>query len=268
MSEASEGARPFVLTRPDPPRYVAFAFSIGGLWLLVLLASLAFALFVFDAIHAHSIDAWRYQRQALALGQLSERLTAVLPAGAEENTDQARLLQPMLDEFLNADGSVRAVEVYDGNLRVSAGTDRGARGESMPLAWRVAALQGRPWQVEDPAQGEYAVGLPLKKRSGEFVGHLVVSAAKASRVNPSQLPGTRGWVLAGLAAAAAVVLLMLLVGRYARLVSYEEWLVDVDGSVQPDPSQTDALSQARDVVVRTGNRLRAALKLLGADSEP
>lgn len=160
----------------------------GGAWLLVLLAGLVLIAALLVSVQGREIDALRSARLSVTLSTLSERLEQDLALGFDlaENSRA----QSLIEDLINRDRGLEAIEIFDVNRISLFNTDRGSIGEQVPAAWALAAAaseQSRTWQVA--GAHESVSGIAIYGPFGKPVGHVAVTIASAGLPDPGPFLG-------------------------------------------------------------------------------
>jgi hypothetical protein len=269
MNEAA--ARVHYQSGPRPERetrYISFQIEIAGAWLVVLMLSLAALPWLIDTYRADTVDRWRAERLRYLMvevgAQLAPDIDLSAPGGFRDRAAALRLL----DRALATDPSIRSIELYDGQRQQHLSTDRGSLGALMPPRWQAVAGQSisGQWVASQAGERDYALGLALTDRQGNFAGYMVLAATKPSSYETSRFRTGALYLALGVVLFAALVATLVVIAPYARHVASEEGMIELVGEEAPDEFEDTAPKQARGVVARIRKRLKAALGLLGAEA--
>lgn len=151
----------------------------GGPWLLVLLVGLVLIAALLVLVQGREVDDLRAARLSVTLSELSERLEQDLALGFDlaENSRA----QTLIEDLINRDRGLEAIEIFDVNKISLFNTDRGSIGEQVPAAWAQAVTgldRSRTWQVS--GTHEAVSGIAIYGPFGKPAGYVAVTIARAS----------------------------------------------------------------------------------------
>ena len=150
--------------------------EFGALWLSCVLGGVLFMSVLLLSIQNDEIEDLRTARLQITLSELRDGLEKNLSLGFDlvDNT-QAQIL---VEQFLDRDKGLRAVEIFDPAGRFLFSTDRGSVGERVPTSWLSAlemSKRDHPWRVV--GTDEDVLGIPLYGAVDVPVGYIAVTIA-------------------------------------------------------------------------------------------
>jgi len=156
---------------------LAALLEAGWTWLLVLLAGLILIAALLVSVQGREVEDLRVARLGVTLSELRERLEKDLTLGFDlaENTRA----QALIEDLINRDRGLDAIEIFDVNNISLFNTDRGSVGERVPYAWSDAVMRSsraRDWQVTGTY--EAVSGITIFGPFGEPAGYVAVTIAR------------------------------------------------------------------------------------------
>lgn len=177
---------------PNPfPRVTASnsaCIEVGVIWWLLVSIGIALLASVLFRIHQLEAQALQNTRMRTLLHDLHQRAEADLAIGFD--LSQSTSIQSSMDDVLEHDKSLVAVEILGPQGICIASTDQGAIGEHSPPEWLAAmaskaAKKDLGWTAA--AGGNITLGMPLKGPFDEMTGHLTATSERLLPPHPTKL---------------------------------------------------------------------------------